>query len=90
MDLGWPTRGSLEFCDVSFQYRPGLPYALAGVSFSIRPREKIGIVGRTGSGKSSLFLLLFRIVESQIGSIYVDGMAIATLDVSELRLAVLV
>uniref|UniRef100_UPI00358DFD85 ATP-binding cassette sub-family C member 10 n=1 Tax=Myxine glutinosa TaxID=7769 RepID=UPI00358DFD85 len=85
VDLGWPTRGSLEFRDVSFQYRPGLPYALAGVSFSVRPREKIGIVGRTGSGKSSLFLLLFRIVESHIGSIYVDGIDIATMDVSELR-----
>jgi ABC-type multidrug transport system fused ATPase/permease subunit len=56
----WPQNGGIQFTNVDLAYRPGLPLVLKNVSFSIRPREKIGIVGRTGAGKSSLLQALFR------------------------------
>lgn len=56
----WPTQGEIKFQNVELAYRPGLPLVLKGVSFSVEPREKIGIVGRTGAGKSSLIQALFR------------------------------
>ena len=69
------------------QYRPGLPYALDGVSFCTAPGERLGIVGRTGSGKSSLFLTLFRMMEIQEGVITVDGMDLRHLDLKDIRYA---
>ncbi|KAG8430106.1 hypothetical protein GDO86_018474 [Hymenochirus boettgeri] len=68
----WPSKGHIEFRDVVLCYRPGLPNALDGINFSVSPGEKIGIVGRTGSGKSSLFLALFRMMELKEGSILID------------------
>lgn len=68
----WPQRGSVEFKDIKMSYRPGLPNVLHGVSLSINGGEKIGVVGRTGAGKSSLALTLLRIVEYS-GQIIVDG-----------------
>ena len=59
----WPTEGALSYRDVWMRYRPELPAVLKGVSFDIAAGEKIGICGRTGSGKSSLIVALFRIVE---------------------------
>ncbi|KAJ8496778.1 hypothetical protein ONZ45_g12317 [Pleurotus djamor] len=56
----WPEKGAIEFSNVDFAYRDNLPLVLKNVSFSIQPGEKIGIVGRTGSGKSSLIQALFR------------------------------
>lgn len=56
----WPSAGAVKFEDVHLAYRPELPSILRGVSFDIRPKEKIGIVGRTGAGKSSLIQALFR------------------------------
>jgi len=50
----WPTAGQVEFKNVTMAYREGLPDVLHGVSFTVRPGEKVGIVGRTGAGKSSL------------------------------------
>lgn len=67
------------------RYRPGLPCALNGVSFETCPGEKLGIVGRTGSGKSSLFLTLFRMVEITQGEISVDDMNLRYLDLSDIR-----
>lgn len=67
------------------RYRPGLPYALDGVSFQTVPGERLGIVGRTGSGKSSLFLTLFRMMEIQEGAITVDGMDLRHLDLKDIR-----
>jgi len=68
----WPETGAIEFKDLEMRYRPGLPNILHGISMSIRGGEKIGIVGRTGAGKSSITLALLRIVEYS-GSITIDG-----------------
>ncbi|KAG0354796.1 ATP-binding cassette glutathione S-conjugate transporter ycf1, partial [Podila minutissima] len=62
--LEWPAEGRVDFVDYETRYRPGLDLVLRGVSCSIRAHEKIGICGRTGAGKSSLTLALFRIIES--------------------------
>ncbi|KAJ7872414.1 ABC protein [Mycena leptocephala] len=68
----WPAHGAIEFKDVTMAYRPGLPNVLHGISLKIHAGEKIGVVGRTGAGKSSLTLCLLRIVE-YLGEIIVDG-----------------
>lgn len=83
---GWPSKGAIVFNDLKMRYRPELPWILKGVSCSILPREKIGICGRTGSGKSSLMVSLFRIVEApNRGSILIDGIDIATVGLLSLR-----
>uniref|UniRef100_A0A663NAF4 MRP7 protein n=1 Tax=Athene cunicularia TaxID=194338 RepID=A0A663NAF4_ATHCN len=69
----WPSQGLVEFQHVVLAYRAGLPNALDGVSFTVYPGEKVGIVGRTGSGKSTLFLALFRMLELKSGRILLDG-----------------
>ncbi|KAI6099711.1 ABC protein [Pisolithus sp. B1] len=83
--VDWPQEGAVEFKDVRMGYRPGLPNVLHGISFSIHGGEKIGIVGRTGAGKSSLMLALYRIVELSGGSIVLDGIDISTLGLRDLR-----
>ena len=69
----WPQNGSITFSDITMNYRPGLPNVLNGISIHVKGGEKIGVVGRTGAGKSSLMLALFRIVELNSGSITIDG-----------------
>lgn len=59
----WVTKGSIEVNDLNVRYREGLPLVLKNLSFKIKPHEKIGVVGRTGSGKSTLILALKRILE---------------------------
>ncbi|KAG7388147.1 ATP-binding cassette sub- C member 8 [Phytophthora pseudosyringae] len=81
----WPSAGAIEFRDVNLRYRPGLPRVLRNLSLSIRPQEKIGIVGRTGAGKSSLVVALMRLVELDSGSIVIDGLDIGTIGLHELR-----
>uniref|UniRef100_A0A1B6CJL9 Uncharacterized protein n=1 Tax=Clastoptera arizonana TaxID=38151 RepID=A0A1B6CJL9_9HEMI len=81
----WPQNGSIRFTNVSLRYRPNLPTVLKDVSFKIHAGEKIGIVGRTGSGKSSLTVALFRLVELSGGSIKIDHLDISTLDLDMLR-----
>ncbi|KAJ7591654.1 multidrug resistance-associated ABC transporter [Mycena floridula] len=81
----WPTQGQITFEDVEMAYREGLPLVLKGVSFSIKPGEKVGIVGRTGAGKSSLLQSLFRIVELQSGRIVVDGVDVREIGLDTLR-----
>lgn len=68
----WPQQGSIVFKNVSMCYRPGLPNVLHGISLGIKGGEKIGVVGRTGAGKSSLTSTLLRIVEYS-GQITIDG-----------------
>ena len=62
-----------------------MPLVLKGVSFSIRAGDKVGLVGRTGSGKSSIFLALFRMIEPEAGSVVIDGVDVKTLGVHHLR-----
>ncbi|KAJ8284525.1 hypothetical protein COCON_G00033750 [Conger conger] len=81
----WPDQGQIDFRGAVLTYRPGLPNALDGVSILIHPGEKVGIVGRTGSGKSSLFLALFRMVELSGGHILIDQVDIAQIGLESLR-----
>ncbi|KAM7318619.1 hypothetical protein ACRRTK_021731 [Alexandromys fortis] len=83
--IRWLTRGSVEFQDVVLVYRPGLPNALDRVTFRVEPGEKLGIVGRTGSGKSSLFSVLFRLLEPSAGRVLLDGVDTSQLELAELR-----
>ncbi|CAK4174939.1 unnamed protein product [Aphanomyces euteiches] len=81
----WPAAGALTFAGVDLRYRPGLPLVLKNLSFTIQPREKIGIVGRTGAGKSSLVVALMRLVELDAGQITMDGVDISTIGLHDLR-----
>lgn len=67
--IGWPAQGAVEFNHYSTRYREGLDLVLKDVNLNIKPKEKIGVVGRTGAGKSSLTLALFRIIEGVEGNI---------------------
>lgn len=82
----WPRQGLLEFKNVTAQYRKGLPEVLKQLNFTINAGEKIGVVGRTGSGKSSLLLTIFRIIpligDSQI---IIDGVDASTIPLEQLR-----
>ncbi|KAF7329212.1 ABC protein [Mycena kentingensis (nom. inval.)] len=80
----WPARGEIEFRDVSMAYRPGLPTILHRISMRIGAGEKVGVVGRTGAGKSSLTLCLLRIVEYE-GRIVVDDVDIGKIGLTDLR-----
>ncbi|ETI55843.1 hypothetical protein F443_01531 [Phytophthora nicotianae P1569] len=82
----WPKTGNVVFENVSMRYREDLPLVLKGVSFSVASGEKVGICGRTGSGKSSLMSVLFRVVEiPTAGHVLIDGVDIATITVHQLR-----
>eukprot|EP00644_Phytophthora_capsici_P009579 jgi/Phyca11/6695/fgenesh1_pm.PHYCAscaffold_13_\ len=84
-DASWPRSSTVQFQDVVFSYKQGGVPVLKGLSFSIRNNEKIGIVGRTGAGKSSLTMALFRINELVSGRILIDGTDIATMPLRTLR-----
>ncbi|KAI8838411.1 P-loop containing nucleoside triphosphate hydrolase protein [Chytriomyces cf. hyalinus JEL632] len=81
----WPSKGSLVVSGLEMRYAPEQPAVLSDVSFSIQGGEKVGIVGRTGAGKSSLSLSLFRIVEPTQGRIVIDGIDISTIGLFDLR-----
>eukprot|EP00300_Choanocystis_sp_HF-7_P031235 c40430_g1_i1.p1 GENE.c40430_g1_i1~~c40430_g1_i1.p1 ORF type:complete len:697 (+),score=203.27 c40430_g1_i1:197-2092(+) len=81
----WPSKGAIVFKDVSMVYRVNLPPVLKLVSFSINAGEKVGVVGRTGAGKSSLIQVMFRIVEPSGGSITIDGLDTRNVSLRDLR-----
>jgi ABC-type multidrug transport system fused ATPase/permease subunit len=81
----WPQKGRIDFEDYSTTYRRGLKNVLENISFTIYPREKIGVVGRTGAGKSSLSMALFRILESTEGCIKIDDIDISSIGLHDLR-----
>jgi ABC-type multidrug transport system fused ATPase/permease subunit len=88
LPAGWPRSGKVSFKNVSMRYRPELDPVLRGVSFDIGDREKIGIVGRTGSGKSSILNTLLRIVEADDGGVIeIDGVDVRTIGLKRLRRA---
>jgi ABC-type multidrug transport system fused ATPase/permease subunit len=81
----WPTTGELEFRNLSLRYRADTPLALDGLSFTIPGGKKVGVVGRTGAGKSSLTTALFRLVEPCGGGIFVDGVNLLDISLRRLR-----
>lgn len=81
----WPQEGQIHFENASLSYRPGLPLVLKNFNADILPSEKIGICGRTGAGKSSIMIALYRIVELSGGKIEIDGIDIKTLGLNNLR-----
>nr|QER78492.1 ATP-binding cassette transporter [Diaphorina citri] len=85
LPYAWPASGVVQFNNVQLRYRSQLSLSLKMVSFETLPAEKIGVVGRTGAGKSSLLVALFRLTEISGGTIYVDKINIANVSLSDLR-----
>jgi len=81
----WPTEGRIEVNDLVVGYAPDLPPVLKGLTFSVESNERIGVVGRTGAGKSSLTLALFRFLEARSGTIHIDGLDISKIKLHDLR-----
>lgn len=81
----WPAQGAVKYIGYSTRYRPGLDFVLKNINLDFKPREKIGVVGRTGAGKSSLALSLFRIIEPSAGSISIDNLNTSTIGLLDLR-----
>lgn len=81
----WPTEGNLEANDLVVAYAPDLPPVLKGLTFRVARNQRVGVVGRTGAGKSSLTLALFRFLEARSGSIHIDGIDISKIKLYDLR-----
>jgi ATP-binding cassette subfamily C (CFTR/MRP) protein 1 len=81
----WPKQGAIKFENYQTRYREGLDLVLKGIDMDIESKDKIGICGRTGSGKSSLTMALFRIIESTEGRITIDGHDISKIGLIKLR-----
>jgi ATP-binding cassette, subfamily C (CFTR/MRP), member 1 len=85
VDPLWPTTGSVEFRDLSASYAETSSPILCNINLAIQPGEKIGICGRTGSGKSSLIATLFGLLYNRSGYVFIDGISIDTIPLSILR-----
>lgn len=83
--ISWPASGAVHFNNYSTRYREGLELVLKNINLDIKPHEKIGVVGRTGAGKSSLTLALFRIIEAAEGNISIDSLNTSTIGLLDLR-----
>ncbi|XP_065206378.1 multidrug resistance-associated protein 1-like [Planococcus citri] len=81
----WPDKGEIIFHDYKLRYREGLDLVLKGISLTIKSGEKVGIVGRTGAGKTSIIQGLFRIVEPDDGTIFIDNVSIMNVGLHTLR-----
>lgn len=81
----WPAEGRIEFDNVRMKYREELPDVLKGLTLSVGAAEKIGVVGRTGAGKSSIMMALFRMSELSSGSIKIDGVDLSKIGLHDLR-----
>ncbi|XP_053393095.1 multidrug resistance-associated protein 1-like isoform X1 [Mercenaria mercenaria] len=81
----WPDNGQVKFENYGTRYREGLDLVIKGIDCTVNPGEKVGIVGRTGAGKSSLTLALFRIIEPAQGRIIIDGVDIGEIGLHDLR-----
>ncbi|KAL8234311.1 hypothetical protein R6Q59_020411 [Mikania micrantha] len=81
----WPSHGNIMLKDLQVRYRSNMPLVIKGITLNIKGGEKVGVVGRTGGGKSTLIQVLFRLVEPCGGSITIDGIDISTLGLHDLR-----
>lgn len=81
----WPNAGQVSIRRLALRYRPELDDVLHGITLDIRPGERVGIIGRTGSGKSTLSLALFRLIEARSGFITIDGLRLDQLGLQQLR-----
>lgn len=81
----WPTEGRLEVTDLVAGYAADLPPVLKGLSFTVEKAQRVGVVGRTGAGKSSLTLALFRFINSREGTILIDGIDVSKIKLHDLR-----
>ena len=84
-NISWPAKGAVEFRNYSSRYRAGLDLVLKNINLSIKSHEKIGVVGRTGAGKSSLTLALFRLIEPENGNIFIDDLNTSTIGLLDVR-----
>ncbi|CAK7894389.1 ATP-dependent bile acid permease [[Candida] anglica] len=84
----WPEKGEISVKDVSLRYAPELPRVIKNVSFDVQPCNKIGIVGRTGAGKSTIITAFFRFIDPETGSILIDGVDITKIGLRNLRQAI--
>jgi ABC-type multidrug transport system fused ATPase/permease subunit len=84
-DASWPQKGEIQFKDVELKYRPDTELVLKKCSVKMNGGHKIGIVGRTGAGKSTLSLALTRIVEKMAGNILIDGVDISEINIKQVR-----
>lgn len=84
-DRNWPSRGEIKFENYSTRYRPELDLVLKNINLQVNSEEKLGLVGRTGAGKSSITLSLFRILESTEGAIIIDDVNISHINLKVLR-----
>ena len=81
----WPDKGKIKIENFSLKYREDLEHVLKDLNIEINSGEKIGIVGRTGAGKSSMTLALFRMIENTEGKIFIDNVDINTIGLHDLR-----
>jgi ABC-type multidrug transport system fused ATPase/permease subunit len=81
----WPTEGKVKFDNLSLKYRPELDPVVHNLTFEIQPKQKVGVVGRTGAGKSTIVSSIFRMVEPLEGTILIDGVDISKIGLADLR-----
>lgn len=82
----WPSNGTIHLQELKIRYRPNAPLVLKGISCTFREGTRVGVVGRTGSGKSTLISALFRLVEPASGCILIDGIDISKIGLKDLRM----
>ncbi|XP_042513380.1 ABC transporter C family member 8 isoform X3 [Macadamia integrifolia] len=82
----WPSQGRIELLDLKIKYRPNAPLVLKGISCTFKEGARVGVVGRTGSGKTTLISALFRLVEPVSGRIFIDGLDICSIGLKDLRM----
>ncbi|KAG0663039.1 Transporter of the ATP-binding cassette (ABC) [Maudiozyma exigua] len=83
----WPQDGKIEVSDLSLRYAPNLPKVIKNVSFVVDPQSKVGVVGRTGAGKSTIITALFRFLDPETGYVKIDNVDITSIDLNKLRRA---
>lgn len=88
LEADWPRFGKVQFEGVTARYAPHLPDVLRDVTFNIQAASKVGIIGRTGSGKSTVFQVLFRFIEPRLGRVLIDGIDIRQIPLARLRRAI--